>query len=75
MIGKPFIKGERQQHAPRGAKCWRYGWAEIALATGHTIATAKRYGQGKDRRFNPASLRSIVAYAAMRGKTTKSEGQ
>ncbi len=57
--------------ARRGAKCWRYGWAEIAQVTGHTLATAKRYGQGRGRRFDPADLQSILAYAMIRKTGTE----
>lgn len=54
-------------YQPRGRKrlgCWT--WETVAQILGVTVYTAMRYGQGKDRKFDPCDLADILRYAQER---------
>lgn len=53
-------------HRPRGPGRFSYTWQEIADLLGLSLLTAKRYGQGAGRKFNPRDLRSLFEYALSR---------
>lgn len=54
---------DNPRHRERGlAQLAPYTWQTIADLLGVSIHTARKYGQGKGRKFNPADLRSVVAY-------------
>lgn len=40
----------------------RVHWADIAKLLGLTVGTAKQYGTGGGRKFDPRDLQSVFAY-------------
>ena len=50
----------------RRPRQFTYSWEHIAAVLGLTVLTAMRYGQGRDRRFDPSDMASVFAYAQQR---------
>ena len=58
---------DASNYRPRGRKrLGIYTWQDIADVLGLSVHTAKKYVTGKGRRFDPASLASVFAYALSR---------
>lgn len=54
------------RYRPRGLKRWTYTWQTLADLLGVSLHTVRKYGQGRGRKFNPADLGSVVAFAQSR---------
>lgn len=46
----------------------RVTWPMIAQVLGVSVHTAKKWGTGKGRRFDPRDLRSVVRFVMARGQ-------